>query len=134
MSEENVEAVRRIYSDWQRGNFAEGPNLFDPEILFESVMPDSSERIVAHGPEEIEAFMREFLTQWRDYRMIGEDFRQLGDDTVLVEGRQAGIGRRSGVSVEIPIYSVWTLRDGKVIRLIVEFDQRKAHEAAGLRE
>ena len=129
-----MEAVRRIYSEWQRGNFAEGPDLFDPEILFESVMPDSSERIVANGPEGIEAFMRDFLTQWRDYRMIGEDFRQLGDDTVLVEGRQAGIGRRSGVSVEVPIYSVWTLRDGKVTRLIVEFDRQKALEAAGLRE
>ena len=129
-----MEIARSIYAGWEQGNFSEGPNLFDPEILFESVMPDSSERIVAHRPEGIEEFMREFLTQWRDYRMIGDDFRQLDADTVLVDGRQAGIGRRSGVSVEIPIYSVWTLQDGKVIRLIVEFDRQKALEAAGLRE
>jgi ketosteroid isomerase-like protein len=134
MSEENVEIVRDVYSAWQRGNFAEGRQLFDPEIVFESVMPDSNERIVAHGPEGIEAFMREFLSQWRDYRLLGEDFRQVGTETVLVEGHQSGIGRRSGVPVESPMCSVWTFRNGKVIRLIIEFDRRKALKAAGLRE
>jgi ketosteroid isomerase-like protein len=134
MSEENVELVQHVYSGWQRGDFAEGRNLFDPEIVFESVMPDSNERIVAHGLQGIEAFMREFLTQWRDYRMFGEDFRQVGTETVLVEGHQSGIGRRSGVAVESPTFSVWTLRNGKVIRLIIEFDRRKALEAAGLSE
>ena len=58
MSQENVEViVRSIYSKWQRGNFADVH--FDPEVVFESVMPDSSERVVAHGPEGVEAFMRE---------------------------------------------------------------------------
>ena len=135
MSEENyVEIVRRTYSAWEQGNFAEARQLFDSEVVFESVMPDSSERIVAHGPEGIEAFMREFLAQWRDYRLYGEDFRQVGIEIVLVEGHQSGIGRRSGVAVESPVFSVWTFRNGKVIRLIMEFDRRKAREAAGLSE
>jgi len=34
----------------------------------------------------------------------------------------------------MPMFSIWTLRDGKVVRLIVEFDQKKAFEAAGLLE
>jgi ketosteroid isomerase-like protein len=134
MSEENVEVVRRIYSAWERGNFAEVGKLFDPEIVFESVMPDSIERIVAHGPEGIGAFMREFLAQWRDYRLVGEDFRQVGTQTVLVEGHQSGIGRQSGVAVESPTFSVWTFRNGRVVRLIIEFDRSKALEAAGLSE
>jgi len=134
MSQENVEdIVRSIYSKWQRGNFAD-VRFFDPEVVFESVMPDSSERVVAHGPEGVEAFMREFLSQWRDYRVSGRDFRQVGTKTVLVEGHQAGTGRRSGVAVESPMFSVWTFRNGKVVRLIMEFDRSKALKAAGLRE
>ena len=125
--------VRGIYSEWQRGNFAD-VHFYDPEVVFESVMPDSSERVVAHGPEGVEAFMREFLSQWRDYRISGGDFRQIGTKTVLVEGHQSGTGRRSGVAVESPLHSVWTFRDGKVVRLIIEFDRAKALTAAGLRE
>ena len=134
MSQENVEdIVRSIYSKWQRGNFADA-RFFDPEVVFESVMPDSSERVVAHGREGVEAFMREFLSQWRDYRVSGRDFRQVGTKTVLVEGHQSGTGRRSGVAVESPMFSVWTFRNGKVVRLIMEFDRSKALKAAGLRE
>jgi hypothetical protein len=44
-----------------------GAELFDPEIVFESLMPDSNATIVANGLLEVEAFMREFLAQWRDY-------------------------------------------------------------------
>jgi|ERR671910_1437495 ketosteroid isomerase-like protein len=134
MSQENVkDIVRRIYSMWQRGNFADA-HFFHPEVVFESVMPDSSERVVAHGPDGVETFMREFLSQWRDYRVSGRDFRQVGATTVLVEGHQSGTGRRSGVAVESPMFSVWTFRNGKVIRLIMEFDRPTALKAAGLRE
>ncbi len=40
----------------------------------------ASERLVAEGPEEIEAFMREFLAYWRDFRIVGEDYRAIGGD------------------------------------------------------
>jgi hypothetical protein len=33
MSEENVEVLRRIYGEWGRGNFREGAELYDPQVL-----------------------------------------------------------------------------------------------------
>ena len=134
MSQENVEIVRATYDEWKLGNLAAAVKLFDPEIVFESFMPDSSERIVAHGPKEVEAFTRELLAQTREYRMVGEEFRAVGEDKVFVAGRQATIGRRSGVAVDSPAFWVWTFRGGKVVRLLFEIDRRKALEAAGLRE
>ena len=134
MSEENVEAVRRIYAEWERGNLAAALDLFDPEIVFESFMPDSSERIVARGPQEIKAFTRDFLVQTREYRMIGEDFREVAGDKVFVAGRQATIGRRSGVSVDGPAFWIWTFRGDKVVRLLFETRKRNALAAAGLSE
>lgn len=132
MSEENVKIVRTIYAEWKLGNFRTGMELFDPEIVFESFMPDSSERVVVHGPEGVEAFMREFLAQWRDYRLIGEEFREVGKDKVFVVGRAAATGRQSGVAVESPTFSIWTFRGDKVVRLLFDPDRRKALEAAGL--
>jgi ketosteroid isomerase-like protein len=134
MSEENVEIVRRTYAEWEQGNMTAGVELFDSEISFESFMPDANERVVANGSEEVEAFMREFLGQWRDYRLVGEEFREVGKDKVFVAGHQAATGRQSGVAVEFPMCSVWTFRNGKVVGLLFEPDSHTALEAAGLSE
>jgi ketosteroid isomerase-like protein len=133
MSDENVEVVRRIYAEWAQGNMRAGVERFDPEIRFESFMPDANQRVVANGPSEVETFMRAFLGQWRNYRLFGDEFRQAGDK-VLVIGRQTATGRQSGIAVEDTMCSVWTFNDGKVVRLLFERDPRKALEAAGLSE
>lgn len=127
-----MEIVRRTYAEWQRGHMWAGVDLFDPAIVFESFMPDSSERVVAHGPAEVKAFMREFLGQWRDYRLIGDEFRDVGEDKVFVAGHQTAAGRHSGVEVEDSMFSIWTFRGGKVVHLLFERDKQTALEAAGL--
>lgn len=124
--------MRRVYADWALGNMTAGVELFDPQIVFESFMPDASERAVATGTREVERFMRELLAQWRDLRIVGEDFRQVGDDRVFVAGRQTATGRDSGIAVADTICSVWTFRDGRVVRLLFERDRQKALEAVGL--
>jgi ketosteroid isomerase-like protein len=131
MSGENLEVVRAVYQRWAEGDMGPDPDLFDPELVFESFMPDSSERVVSRGPKETQAFMREFLAQWTDYRLFGERFREIGADRILVEGRQSGRGRLSGVAVESPMNSVWTFRDGRVVHLVFEPDLQRALEAAG---
>jgi ketosteroid isomerase-like protein len=133
MSEENVETVRDIYAQWARGNMRAGVELFDPEIVFESFMPDANDWVVAHGPEEVEAFMREFLAQWAGYRLIGEEFRDAATK-VFVGGRQTARGRQSGAEVELPIFSVWTFRADKVVGLRFTPSREEALNAAGLEE
>jgi ketosteroid isomerase-like protein len=130
--ERNVEIVRRIYASWAHGDLRAAAALLDPRTVFETFMPDSSERVVCRSPEEIEGFMREWFAQWRDYRILGDEFHDAGSDKVLVLGRQAGIGRQSGVEVEGPHHSVWTFENGRVVRLVVETDRQRALEAAGL--
>ena len=133
MSEENVDRVRDVYEEWARGNMSAAVEMFHPEIVFESFMPDASEEVVANGPEEVGAFMTEFLAQWANFRLIGEDFRDAGDK-VFVAGRQTARGRQSGVKVEQPMFSVWAFRAKKVVRLRFTPSREKALEAAGLSE
>jgi ketosteroid isomerase-like protein len=133
MSQENVEVVRDIYAEWARGNMGAGVEKFDPEIVFESFMPDAQDWVVARGVEEIDAFMREFLAQWADYRLIGEEFRDAGTK-VFVAGRQTARGRQSGAEVELPMLSVWTFRADRVVGLRFTPSRQEALEAAGLRE
>jgi SnoaL-like domain len=100
-----------------------------------SYMPDSNKKVVAHGPDGIAGFMREFLKQFSDYRLTADEIRAIGEDAVLVRGRQVGVGRQSGVAVEDPsIYTVWRLRGGKVVGLYFDRDRAEALESAGLSE
>lgn len=132
MSEENVELVRQVYAEWEKGNFEAAVESFDPEITFESFMPDASEDVILHGLNELRAFTRDWFTQWRDYRVTGEEFQAVGEDKVIASGRQIATGRHSGVEVESPAFTIWTIRQGKVLKLSAHYDRSKALEAAGL--
>ena len=132
MSQENLQLVQDIYAEWEKGNFQAGLSAFDREITFETYMPDSNEIVVAHGLEQLGAFMREWFGQWATYRMTGDEFRAVGTDHVFVAGRQAGTGLRSGAQVDSPGFTVWTFRAGKVVRLLAHYDREAALEAAGL--
>jgi ketosteroid isomerase-like protein len=134
MSQENVEVVRLILAEWEQGNFGAGAKLLDSEITFETFMPDASENVVTRGSAQIEAFTRDWFAQWRDYRVVGQEFLEVGRDKVFVSVRQVAVGRHSGVEVESPGFSVWTLRRGKVVKLSLHYDRDKALEAAGLSE
>ena len=113
MSRENVEIVRGIYAEWERGNFQAALPLFDPEITFETFMPDASENVVVHGTDQIASFMRDWFGQWRGYRVTGDEFRAVGRDHVFVAGRQAATGLHSGIEVDSPGFTVWTFRSGR---------------------
>ena len=63
MAQENVEVVRGIYAEWSRGHFGAALPLFDPEITFETFMPDAAENIVVQGLDQIESFMRDWFEQ-----------------------------------------------------------------------
>jgi ketosteroid isomerase-like protein len=133
MSEENVEIVRGILDSWAKGDFRTETQPFDPELSFETFMPDADGAVTAHGLREVEAFSRDWLAQWRLYRIIGEEFRDV-DDKVFVSVRQVAAGGQSGVEVESPGFTVWTLREGSVVRLSLHYDRPEALEAAGLSE
>jgi hypothetical protein len=110
-----------------------GLDMFHPEIAFGAFMPDASEEVVADGREELAAFMREWLAQWSDFRLIGEDFGD-ADYKVLVAGRQVALGRRSWVEVGLPVFSIWTFRAEEVVRLKFTPSREVALAAAGLTE
>jgi ketosteroid isomerase-like protein len=134
MSNENVEILRPIYDEWGKGRFEAGQELYEPEITVETFMPDAAETVTMNGIGEFQRFVRDWLTQWDEYRVTGERFQAVGPDRVLVSGRQIATGHNSGVEVESPAFAIWTFRQGKVIRLSLHYDRDEALEVAGVSE
>lgn len=120
----NLERLEAVYKELAKGNMAAASELFSPDVLFMPT-PDGSNAIV--GPDAAQSYMREFLAQWRNYRITAEAFEELGD-TIVVRERQYAAGRISEVSMDAVFYAAWTFRDGKVIRARWETEREKALE------
>jgi ketosteroid isomerase-like protein len=134
MSQENVEIVGRMLAAWERGDFETGASWHSPDIQFETFMPDSNERRRAEGLAGLEVFGREWFSQWREYRIVADDVRAVGDEQVFAAVRQFGIGKQSGAVVESDGYVVCTLREGRITKMSLHYDRAEALEAVGLSE
>ena len=88
---------------------------------------------LARGHEGVRRSVGRWMGAWVDHRF---ELRELIDsgDQVLAVGWQQGRGRGSGVEVSEEIFSVWTLRAGKIVRQRMFRDRAQALEAAGLSE
>jgi ketosteroid isomerase-like protein len=71
--------------------------------------------------------------EWDDYEVMPEEFVDMGD-SVVVTVRLRGRGRGSGVEIDARFYDVYTLRDGKIVRMDQFTERSEAHDAVGLSE
>jgi len=132
MSQENVETVRAVYGAWGLGDYRAALERFDEDIEWFGP-PDVSGSGAARGHEGVRQALTTWVGTWEDYHYELGELIDCGD-RVLVAGRQRGRGKGSGVEVSEEIFSVWTLRAGRVIRQQMFRDRAQALEAVGLSE
>jgi ketosteroid isomerase-like protein len=129
VSEENVELVRRVYTDWARGDFSDS-GVFHPDVEFEMV--DWPEGSSARGLAEMQRAWRAALSAWEKLRAEPSDFID-GGDRVVALTRVWARGKGSGIDVSADTATVWTIDAGRVVRLALYWDPEKAFEAAELK-
>ena len=131
MSEENVEAVRRIYEEWARGNFREGVERYDPDVVLvqSREFPESGTYL---GPGGVRDYMTTFLDAWERLTIEAKELIDVGD-SVVANVVQRAVGKESGaVPAEIDYFQVWTFRGGRVIRIETIRERDAALRAVGL--
>jgi ketosteroid isomerase-like protein len=126
----NVEVVRSVMADWERGDYSRG-EWAAPDI--EYVRADGPEPGSWTGVSEIARANRETLSAWEGYRLQIEDCRELAESRVLVLSRTLARGRRSGMEIESGnTAQVWTLREGMVTRIVTYYNRNLALDDLGL--
>ncbi len=132
MSEENVEIVRRIYTD---GLIDRDPKrLVDhfatPDI--EYVNPsDAVDPGIRRGRADVRLALRRARQSFPSYRHELRELFDLGDTVVAAVSRHAGRPSSSEIQEEA---HTWTFRDGKVVRFERGGNLEATLETAGLRE
>lgn len=126
MSQQNVELVRRVYENWERGDFSQTEE-FHPEIDFEMV--DWPHQTKARGIEEMWQTWRSTLSAFGHFRSVPTEYVDCGRN-VLVLNRIEGSGKESGAQVSADVASVLTVDGGKVVRIALYWDAARAREEA----
>jgi ketosteroid isomerase-like protein len=126
MSKENVEIVRRVYEGWSRGDFSES-ELFDAAVEFEMV--DWPHPAKSRGVDAMRETWLTTLAAWEDFRAKPDEVIDHGDN-ILVLNSISGRGRGSGADVSALTATVWTVENGRVVRLALSWDTARAREAA----
>ena len=133
MSQENVEIVRRVLAE-ARAN---------PAALWAIVADDASWEVgardiaggptVYRGPSGVEEFFHRWVGAFEGWGYEVGEVIDAGESVVL-QVRQWGRGKGSGVPVTDDFWQMWTFREGKLIRRTRHDDRADALEAAGLSE
>ena len=126
----NVEIVRRAFAFGVQGRGDPAAALadFDPDVVLTSVEAGPS-----YGRDAVQGNFERWTSAWAESEATAEEFIDAGN-RVLVSAYFRGRGRESGVEVDARFYDVYTLRDGKIVRVDEFSDRAEAFEAAGLRE
>jgi ketosteroid isomerase-like protein len=138
MSRENVELVRRLFDAVASRDTEAVLSFYDPAIEWDGSRHRWVEVMAGdphwHGHEGLRSFFRDYYETWADLRNEITELIDAGEHVVTVVN-STGRGRASGVEVEWPDNAaVWTIRDGKVVRVVWFGTRDEALEAAGLGE
>ena|SRR5688500_7011438 len=135
MSQANVDLVRSIYADWERGNFGE-THWADADIECEFI-GDGPSSGASKGLDGMADAWRDWLSAWREFQVEADEYRELDKDRVLVRCRFAGRGKTSGIEIG----QVWAkgasafqIQNGKVTGLLLYTDYERALDDLGLSE
>ncbi|MCA1843399.1 MAG: nuclear transport factor 2 family protein [Actinobacteria bacterium] len=134
MSRQNVEALRRMYEAFQRGDWEQMVRDTDPEIEIREPRDLVTESGVYHGHAGFVEAVKWWPSQWDDFRAEITQMIDADDDQVVWVARHRGRGHGSGIEVENEIAYLSTFRAGKMIRWEMFLTLPEALEAVGLRE
>lgn len=131
MSQENVDHARRGMEHWLRTGEVLWEDLHPEFEVHDHDIPDAG---VYRGHDGVRDWTADFSGAFESFALEPLEYIDAGDGKVVLVARLSARGKESGVSVERLDGMVWTIRDGKTVRLDYYGSRAEAFEAAGLPE
>ena len=133
MPSANLDLVRSIYADWERGDFSRA-DWADPKI--EYTVADGPSAATRTGLAGMAQLHSDFLSAWENWTVTAESLRELDNDRVLVLFSFGARGRASGIEVGQLIgthgATIFQVRGGSVLKVALYLDRDHAFADLGL--
>ncbi len=133
MSQENVETVRQIFRAFNSEDIDLILALTHTDFELEVPPALSAEPDVYRGHDGMRRYWESFQDAMDEIRLQPERLCDAGE-AVVVAMRVTAKGRRTAIAVEQRTTGVWTICDGKVIRIRAYVSLPEALAAVGLVE
>jgi ketosteroid isomerase-like protein len=135
VSQQNVEIVRKVYEAVARRDATGVLALYDPDVMWDGTRTPFGALTGAalyHGHDGLRTFFRHWYEAWENLEEPCEELIDAGEQVISVSRFRAQ-GRTSGLEVELPDQvGVWTIREGKIVRVVWFPTRAEALEAVGL--
>jgi ketosteroid isomerase-like protein len=132
MSEEDVQRVREGLLASGSGDPLAGQRFWDASIEWDmSGVIGWAEKRVYTGPE-VTKFLHAWADAWNGWHFDVEEVRDGDGEAVFAAIHESAIGAESGVSVDQRRYFVFTMREGRAVRIQMFSEPDDARAAAGL--
>jgi ketosteroid isomerase-like protein len=130
MSQENVEGLKRAFDAFASGDLETAVGFIDPEFeIHDRVIGSPSER----GPAALIANAADVREAIGDVSWEPREIVDLGD-RVLVEVHVTGQGQHTSLPINEAVGHIYTLRNGKAVKLDIFRTYEEARHAAGVSE
>jgi ketosteroid isomerase-like protein len=130
MHDEDLEALRRGYEAWNRGDVGAVLELVDPEIDWRPG-EDAPESSGSGGREGFRRFIVSWTESFEELQIEPRELTVAGDHVIVVVD-QRGRGRGSGIELDISTVHVWRVRDGRAVGWYAFRSREEALEAVGM--
>ncbi|HEY6777369.1 MAG TPA: nuclear transport factor 2 family protein [Thermoleophilaceae bacterium] len=121
MSGRNADLIRGVYGfnwaavdDRGRGLAAAGEVM--AREVEARISPEVGDRTL-RGLEGFAVFVEGLEEDFSEFRYEAEEFEEVSPEQLVVTGHIRARGRRSNMPLSAPFGHLWTLRDGKAVRV-----------------
>jgi len=115
MARGNVDILREAYDALNQGDVESALGVLEPDAEWQE-HSDLPEAGTYRSRDAIRTFLLGYLESWDEFRQETEELIDSGDRVAVVL-RMAAKGKGSGIEVEARYAHLWTLRDGKGVRV-----------------
>jgi ketosteroid isomerase-like protein len=133
MSQEAIEIVRQVFDAFNSERIERVLELTDPDFEVEVPPELSAEPDVYRGHDGVRRYFESFQDAMEEIRFESEGFWDAGESVVAAMLITAK-GRRTAIPVEQRITAVWSIRDGRALRVKVFASCSEALDEVGLTE
>jgi ketosteroid isomerase-like protein len=133
MSQENVENLSAMYEAFNRRDFDDALQYMDPELEFNPgvIAPDQDEQFLGHRGWR--KFIRIAIEAWETVSVETKERIDTEDGRILCVDLWR-FGGRQGIEIERELPTLYTFRDGLLVRIDGFIHKAEALAAAGLRK
>jgi ketosteroid isomerase-like protein len=123
----NVEILREAYEALNHGDVESALGVLEPDAEWQehSELPEAG---TYRSRDAIRTFLLSYLDSWDEFRQETEELIDSGDRVAVVL-RMAARGKGSGIEVESRYAHLWTMQDGRGVRVDAYADPNVALEA-----